>query len=393
MFVLALMTLMLLADAWWWWIADSHARRLPCPIAWRVGIALVMLVAIYSLVSLLFARIVPVNGMVLPEQGVVTTFIWHLIILPVVAIPSFAWRIGVGTARLLKRRKMAPIPVQELDAALSRRAFLSGIVVVAPPAVALTMAGQAALSKDLFEVNRIDLPLKNLPPALDGLRIAHVSDPHVYSFMSDTKYRNVIRATNDLDADLVLHSGDLINHPLKDLPDGIQMIQQMRGRYGTYCCNGNHDLIESAEIFERDTVRSGINMLLDESRVIEINGHKLQILAPRWVGRDDKLVRWTVENVLPQRRSDAFPILLAHHPHAFDAASDAGIPLTLSGHTHGGQLGITPKLSIGGLMYRYWTGVYRKNNSALVVSNGIGNWFPLRINVPAEIIQITLRRA
>jgi predicted MPP superfamily phosphohydrolase len=96
--------------------------------------------------------------------------------------------------------------------------------------------------------------------------------------------------------------------------------------------------------------------------------------------------------LLRQLRADAFPILLAHHPHAFDPAAAAGIPLTLAGHTHGGQLMLTDTLGFGPAMFRYWSGEYRKGDNALVVSNGVGNWFPLRINAPAEIIHLTLRR-
>ena len=91
------------------------------------------------------------------------------------------------------------------------------------------------------------------------------------------------------------------------------------------------------------------------------------------------------------RDPEAFTILLAHHPHAFDRAAAAGIPLTLSGHTHGGQLMLTRNIGAGPLLFKYWSGLYRKGPSALAVSNGVGNWFPLRINAPAEILHLTLR--
>ncbi|MEZ0255819.1 MAG: metallophosphoesterase, partial [Chthoniobacter sp.] len=82
-------------------------------------------------------------------------------------------------------------------------------------------------------------------------------------------------------------------------------------------------------------------------------------------------------------------ILLAHHPHAFDFAAD--IPLTLSGHTHGGQLMLTKDFGFGPAMFRYWSGLYQKADRALVVSNGVGNWFPVRVQAPAEIVHLTLR--
>jgi uncharacterized protein len=117
------------------------------------------------------------------------------------------------------------------------------------------------------------------------------------------------------------------------------------------------------------------------------------VMAPRWGSRSEEGVRAGVENVLKQRRSDTFAILLAHHPHAFDPAADAGVPLTVGGHTHGGQFQLIEDVDFGQLMYKYWSGLYRKGDSFTSISNGIGNWFPLRINVPCEIIHLTLRRA
>jgi hypothetical protein len=90
---------------------------------------------------------------------------------------------------------------------------------------------------------------------------------------------------------------------------------------------------------------------------------------------------------------DAFPILLAHHPHAFDAAAAAKIPLTISGHTHGGQIMLNERLGAGPVRFRYVSGLYQKGDSSLLVCNGIGNWFPLRINAPAELLHIQLQSA
>ena len=98
-----------------------------------------------------------------------------------------------------------------------------------------------------------------------------------------------------------------------------------------------------------------------------------------------------MENLRRQRDPKAFPIVLAHHPHAFDFADE--FPLMLSGHTHGGQLMLAEDVGFGPWMFRYWSGEYRKPDRALVVSNGTGNWFPVRINAPAEVIHLTLKPA
>ena len=90
---------------------------------------------------------------------------------------------------------------------------------------------------------------------------------------------------------------------------------------------------------------------------------------------------------------DAFRLLLCHRPEGFIPASAHGFHLTLSGHTHGGQLMLGEDLGVGPMLYRYWSGHYLRANSQLIVSNGVGNWFPLRVDAPAEIVHLTLRRA
>jgi predicted MPP superfamily phosphohydrolase len=134
-------------------------------------------------------------------------------------------------------------------------------------------------------------------------------------------------------------------------------------------------------------------MLVNESRLVPIRGQQVQLLGLSW-NRDDELIANSVRQLARQITPGAFPILLAHHPHAFDAAAAEGFPLTVSGHTHGGQLMLTETVGFGPLMYRYWSGLYRKSEhegASLVVSNGVGNWFPVRIGAPAEIIDLTLR--
>jgi hypothetical protein len=145
-----------------------------------------------------------------------------------------------------------------------------------------------------------------------------------------------------------------------------------------------------------------VPLLVNESELFTVNGAPLQLLGLRWgtglpiatraTERGDVAIRRSMNDLLRHRRPDAFPILLAHHPHAFDPAAEAGIPLTLSGHTHGGQLMLSKTVGFGPMMFRYWSGEYTKGPSKLVVSNGVGNWFPVRANAPAEIVHLTLRR-
>jgi predicted MPP superfamily phosphohydrolase len=274
----------------------------------------------------------------------------------------------------------------------TRRQFL-GTLTTATPAL-LTGAGVAYSRTQLreFRLRPIGVALPSLPPELDGLRIALVSDLHVGTFTSGRTVKRVVEETSRLDADLVLLPGDLINNALADLSDALDAVSNMQSRHGAYLCVGNHDLIEDGAEFVR-RVRARTPLLINESRVVPIRGQPVQLLGLPWE-RDEALIASSVRRLACQIAPGAFPILLAHHPHAFDAAAAAGVPLTVSGHTHGGQLMLGDAVGFGPLLYRYWSGLYRKpahDGASLVVSNGVGNWFPLRVGAPAEIIHLTLR--
>jgi predicted MPP superfamily phosphohydrolase len=242
-----------------------------------------------------------------------------------------------------------------------------------------------------FRVREMTISLPDLPPALDGLRIAHVTDTHVGKFTKGPMLDEIADATNRLQADLVLLTGDLIDNSNRDLPAALAMVQRIDPRSGLFMVEGNHDLIDDPAAFVRGVRASGVSLLRNESAFARVRGEDVQILGIVWK-RDEAGMAADVETVAAMRRPGAFPILLAHHPHAFDAAAALGIPLTLAGHTHGGQLMLTPSIGAGPAMFKYWSGSYQNKDCALVVGNGTGNWFPLRTHAPAEIIHLTLRR-
>jgi predicted MPP superfamily phosphohydrolase len=220
-------------------------------------------------------------------------------------------------------------------------------------------------------------------------------------FTNGQVLEDIIAATNQLQSDLVLLTGDLINHDLRDLPNALRLVNALEARHGVFMCEGNHDLIEDGPTFVAETRAAGVRLLVNESASIDVRGRAVQLLGLRWGAGERNATRsqhnselaigGSVEALLGQLDPAAFPIMLAHHPHAFDFA--AGVPLTLAGHTHGGQLMLNEQQGFGPLMFRYWSGLYEKYERKLVVSNGVGNWFPLRTRAPAEIIHLTLRTA
>jgi uncharacterized protein len=281
-----------------------------------------------------------------------------------------------------------------LTTRVTRRQVLAAGVVAIPPLVTAAAHVRATFQLENFRTRRLEIPLAGLPAALDGMTIAHVSDVHVGRFSSQRMLNDLVDRTNALKADLVVLTGDLIDFALSDLPAALDVVKRLDPRSGLVMCEGNHDLFESPFEFERRVASSGVPLLLNESTLLKVRGQYVQILGLRWGhlgGGRGSLICEDMEQLVELRQPETFTILLAHHPHAFDQAVEAGIPLTLSGHTHGGQLMLTKNFGAGSLLFKYISGLYRQGSSALVVSNGVGNWFPLRINAPAELVHLTLR--
>jgi predicted MPP superfamily phosphohydrolase len=314
---------------------------------------------------------------------------WHLIVL----LPWLAWRVVRGLVVLAgkvvraARRKPVPAPVE--GTGVTRREFLGTAAAFTPPLLTLGAAAIGEAQLDGFRIRRIDVPVPNLPPALDGLTIAHVSDFHVGRFTRGRVLERVVEETNRLDADVIALTGDFINHSLRDLPAALDIVRALRARHIIAACEGNHDLIEDARTFRREAGRGGLPLLLGETATTAIRGERVQFLGLPW-NHSTAGMQGSAAALLARRDPGAWPLLLAHHPHAWDFAED--IPITLSGHTHGGQLMLTGRLGAGPLFYRYWSGLYTRASGALVVSNGVGNWFPVRLQAPAEILHLTLRR-
>ena len=392
--VLVLIGTMVVLDLGWWVASARIAKRSSA----RIAVAIFALAQLGGLSWLLTQRFTHAESTALISKFALTNvFIWHMILLPLLLLLAIALLPILAMLALVRsaRRLGNPAPA-DASGALSRRQFLGVALAAAPPLFNLSLATIAMRQLDQFRVRRFVLPIAGLPSDLHGLTIAQISDLHVGRFTSGRVLRDVVRVVNELRADLVLLTGDLINDALIDLDHGLDLVRSMQARYGVYLIEGNHDLIENGPEFERRVKNSGIPFLLDESIMIKIRGAPLQLLGLSWTrAREnrDAAIATAVSHLLNQRQPEGFPILLAHHPHAFDAAAAASVPLTLAGHTHGGQLMLNDQHGFGPALFRYWSGLYSKGKSKLVVSNGVGNWFPLRVRAPAELLHLTLLRS
>jgi predicted MPP superfamily phosphohydrolase len=399
--ITAIIPALIVLDLLWWFAADRILRRTRWKGRARILHSLFFGFQLAALVAVIASRQSELWDH-LPRFVTTAVYLWHLLILPLL-LPLLAvgaivalvcWVIG-------KIRARETTDAQADDTRMSRRAFLAGTAAFTPQLFTVGLTALALRQLEQFRVRRMTIPIRGLPAALDGLTIAHVSDMHAGRFTRSAVLREMTAAVNDLRSELVLLTGDLINGALHELPEGIEAVRRLDARSGVYMIEGNHDLFQGREAFESRVKASGIPLLVNETAQLTVRGHPLQLLGLRWggpvfrrrQGSDDAAIAASFAELLPLRDPEAFPILLAHHPHAFDSAAAAQLPLTLSGHTHGGQLMLNAETGFGPWMFRYWSGHYTRGDSHLIVSNGVGNWFPLRTRAPAEIIHLTLRRA
>jgi uncharacterized protein len=394
-FIFTIIGLMVSLDVIWWIVF----ARLTNHTIGRIVVSLFMIAMMLGLIGVVAARLSRNNwDRIIPKFAVSAIFIWHFIGLGLLALVALALIPILLGQKIVRGSRSAPSTIRSVESLdWSRRDFLRFAGALAPAIFTFSLTGVAMAQLNNVRVRRFVLPIAELPKELEGVTIAQVSDMHVGRFTNGKVLQKMVGMVNDMRADLVLLTGDLINDALADLDTGLELTRALKSRFGLAIIEGNHDLIENPTEFETRVKASGIQFLLDESTIINVRGFPVQLLGLRWTrvggeGRDAAIAS-SVQKLLTQRQAQAFPILMAHHPHAFDAAATAGLPLTLSGHTHGGQLMLNDQLGFGPALFRYWSGLYTRGQSKLIVSNGVGNWFPLRINAPAEIVHITLQRA
>jgi predicted MPP superfamily phosphohydrolase len=306
---------------------------------------------------------------------------------------------GVRGAWDVGRRRWGPqshAPLTTSHSQVSRRQFLARAT-YAYAAAGLGLSGYGIWSAErLPVVTRRTLFFPDLPPGLDGIRIAHLSDVHAGIHMERDKMEAIVALTNALHPDLICQTGDMIDIAATYIPDYVRAFRELRAPLGVVTVLGNHDRYTGEEAVIRGVREAGQAFVQNGSHVVERNGTPLAL-----VGIDDPR-NWRADD--PQdadvgialRRSppEVFKILLAHRPGAFDGAAPRGVPLTLAGHIHGGQIYL-PVIgwSAGRLITKYVMGHFRQGSSQLYVSRGIGVvGVPIRVFVPPEIALLELRR-
>jgi hypothetical protein len=243
-----------------------------------------------------------------------------------------------------------------------------------------------------YRVVEREVVIPGLDARLVGMRIAHLSDLHIGGLTPRSWGLAWSRAANGRAPDLAVVTGDLVTSGTEFHEDVADVIGELRAKMGVVVSLGNHDYFGDGEALTSTLRKRGVSVLRNEGRVLDWQGARLWVAAidDTWTRRDD------VPMAMRDRPDGATTILLAHDPGTFNAASDAGAELVLSGHTHGGQIAmpfIQRAVSLAMFTYPYRLGLYRRARSVLYVHPGLGTTGPpLRLGVAPEVTILVLKR-
>ena len=238
----------------------------------------------------------------------------------------------------------------------------------------------------------IEVPIHNLPAALQGFTIAQISDIHVGPTIKRGYLDAIVDAVNGLNADVIAVTGDLVDGSVRDLSPHTAPLARLSARHGAYFVTGNHEYYSGERAWTAEITRLGLRVLANEHVMLQHDGAPLLLAGVTDYGS---------HQFNPAQRSDPAAamagapaasgpkILLAHQPRSAPAAAAAGFDLQLSGHTHGGQF--WPWNLFVRLQQPFTAGLHRLNHLWIYISRGTGYWGPPnRFGVPSEITRVRL---
>jgi uncharacterized protein len=241
-------------------------------------------------------------------------------------------------------------------------------------------------------VRNVDVPIRNLPAELDGFTIVQLSDIHVGPTIKHDYVERIVRAVNQLDADVVAITGDVVDGSVQHLADHTAPLGRLAAQHGVYLVTGNHEYYSGADAWVAEFRRIGLTVLMNQHVVIEHGGARLVLagVTDYTGGHFDPAHRSDPQGALRGAPDDVNTrVLLAHQPRSAHAAADAGYTLQLSGHTHGGQ--IFPWNFLVRLQQPFTAGLEKLGSLWVYTSRGTGYWGPpKRLGAPSEITRVRL---
>jgi predicted MPP superfamily phosphohydrolase len=309
-------------------------------------------------------------------------------------------------------------PVSERNTSRSRFLSMAGLVAGGIPLATLTYG----VVRNAYRYRRFaeDIRIKDLPAGLEGLKIVQISDMHSGSWTQSEPLKAAVEMINAENPDIVCFTGDLVNNIATEMLPYVDIFKEVRGKYGVYSILGNHDYgdyhdwglprgsaeraaAQEANMQELYQIHAdlGWDLLRDENRLLDINGHQLGILGVENWGSAFRFPRKAdLAKATAGTENCDCKVLLSHDPTHWDAKILPGYPdidLTLSGHTHGFQFGVEIpgfKWSPAQYLYKQWAGLYTEGTQSLYVNRGLGFLgYPGRVGILPEVTVLTLRNA
>ena len=233
-------------------------------------------------------------------------------------------------------------------------------------------------------IKELSIAVPGLPSAMEGLRIAQISDIHIDSEYKLRLFSDTVDGVNAAKPDLVLFTGDLVDPGLPSIARLGELVRKLKPRLGVYGVLGNHEYYFGYERSLACYREFGINLLKNEAA---------DVAGIRLIGLNDilteKMTENDVENILKRHYRPGVSLLMTHQPLMYPLMAENGIFVGFSGHTHRGQ--IFPFNIFTRIIYKYFYGLYRVKNSVFYVTSGTGTWGPpMRWLAPSEIPVITL---
>jgi len=252
-------------------------------------------------------------------------------------------------------------------------------------------------------VRRLEVRLPTLPAALDGLVIAQMTDHHVGPHTSRRHLARVADAVRAAKPDIIAHTGDQVDDYPRDMEVFAEHLGGLTAPLGVFAIAGNHDVYAGWAKVRAGLERMGARVLVNAAERLTYRGTDFWLAgtgdpagtAMARFSRDGMSPAPDIAKTLSGVPAGAFHIVLAHNPLLWPALAKRGVPLTLSGHTHWGQLAI-PRLnwSLAGVFLRHAMGAYEEAGSLLYIGAGTNYWgIPFRIGAPPEVVILTLRAA
>jgi predicted MPP superfamily phosphohydrolase len=270
--------------------------------------------------------------------------------------------------------------------AITRRAALKGVLATAVGAVTGTATYGVAYERHRIGVTMATLDVAGLPPSLDGVRIALLTDLHHSRLVGADDIAAAVQLALAERPDLIVLGGDYVTFGDRAFVGPVaDLLGPLHAPHGVFAILGNHD---DDKDMPAALTRKGFTVLKDQRTRIMLRGEPLEIAGIRfWTRKPSELTR-----VLRSTKDTV--LLLAHDPRRLVEASQLNVPIVLSGHTHGGQV-LLPGVGAVAKAARFpiLAGIGRRENTSIFVSRGIGTvYVPVRFNCPPEVAMVTLKR-